>query len=94
MAKVFRNYGTEQTGPQDCTLPWLKCVELLRIDPLSRSEPRPRFGEISTWPHTSRFVVVLEKQEAQEHGIQPGFFESPLDPNEAETRLNQYREPT
>jgi hypothetical protein len=90
MAKVFKNYGIEQTGAPVCIVPWQKCPELLGIDPLSRCEERPKFGEQSSWPFPSRFVVHLENPEAKEQGVQPGFFESPLIPEEAEDRLNRY----
>jgi hypothetical protein len=90
MAKVFRNYGIEQRGGPFCILPWLKCVELLELDEFSRTEERPKFGEISTWPIVFCYVVRLENPEAQERGVQPGYFESPVTPEGAGARFNQH----
>jgi hypothetical protein len=91
MAKVWQVHGTMQRDrlPLLANLPWQQCLELLELDEFARVEDRPTFGETSdpNWP--THIVVQIESAEAQEHGIKPGYFVSPLTPDEAKGRLSK-----
>jgi hypothetical protein len=89
MAKVFTVYGTSQHG-EVLELPWLRCIEVFELNDSCRAEDRPKFGTKDTSPHPTDIVVELGVVEAQEHGIDPGFFTCLLPIDEAESRLDQY----
>jgi hypothetical protein len=79
MAKIYPVYGGKQHGSSG-ERPWPRCVKLLEIDEFCRTEDRPTFdggNENAIFP--DRVVVRIEAPEARQHGIEPGFFVSPLD---------------
>jgi hypothetical protein len=91
MAKVWLVDGTVQRGEPYAELPWPECQRLLELDEYSGTEERPKFGEVDTWPFPTYIVVSVDAEEAQQHRMTPGFFVSPLTPDEAAARLSAYR---
>ena len=89
MAKVWMVHGTQQRDSPTMQ-PRLRCIKLLEVDEYCRTEDRPKFGEGDTGFFPSTVVVQLEADEAREHGIAPGFFVSPVAPDDAEARLGDY----
>jgi hypothetical protein len=88
MAKIFAVHGTKQRGAALAELPWHTCIELCELDAMCRVEDRPKFGDAekgAVFP--TRIVIQVEDEEARRHGIQPGFFESPLPVQTAMARL-------
>jgi hypothetical protein len=81
MAKIYPVYGGKQHGSWG-ERPWPRCVELLELDEFCRTEDRPTFD------FPERVVVRIEASEARQHGIDPGFFVSPLDGLTARSKLD------
>ena len=91
MAKVWKVQGSSQRGPA-VDIPWEQCRDFLEIDDLCRTEDRPKFeGDSPGGIFTTHVVVQMEPDEAEQQGIKPGFFVSPLDPHIAEERLERYK---
>jgi hypothetical protein len=88
MAKIFIVYGISQHGDA-VEWPWLKCVEVFELNDSCRAEDRPKFGVKDTSPNPTDIVIELGVVEAEEHGLNPGFFTCSLLFDEAESRLNQ-----
>ena len=89
MTKVFAVQGAGQRGAALADLPWLKCRELFDLDDMSRTEDRPKFGEGDQAAiFATRVVIQLEEDEARQHGVQAGFFVSPLTVERAKAKLN------
>ena len=88
MAKVWKVSGEVQRGGPVIILPWERCRDLLELDELCRTEDRPQFqGEGSFGIFPTHVVVSLDPEEARAHGIEPGYFVSPLDPDTALNRV-------
>ena len=91
MAKIWPVYGTLQAASWG-ELPWPECLVLFELDPASGMKERPTtIGEPATDALPSHVVIQLEATEAQRHGIEPGYFLSPLDGIAAKTRLDKAR---
>jgi hypothetical protein len=58
---------------------------LLFLNDDCRVEDRPKFPGDRIFP--VRAVVVVEANEAQQNGIEPGYYVSPLSPTEVRARL-------
>jgi hypothetical protein len=93
MAKIFIVYGTSQHGGV-VEWPWATCAEVFELNDLCRAEDRPKFGNEDTSPRPTDIVVQLDADEAEMHGIRPGFFICPLPISEAESRLSKSARPT
>jgi hypothetical protein len=88
MAKIYPVYGGKQHGSW-VERPWPRCVELLELDQFCRTEDRPTFdGGNGNAVFPDRVVVRMEAPEARQHGIEPGFFVSPLDGLTAKLKLD------
>lgn len=88
MAKVWKVSDEVQRGDPVKILPWERCRDLLELDDLCRTEDRPKFdGKGSLGLFTTHVVVSLDQDEAEAHGIEPGYFLSPLDPHTALDRI-------
>ena len=90
MAKVFPIYGGQQHGAALGELPWLKCVEAFELDELCRTEDRPSFeGGDPNAPFPEQVVIRIEDPEAEQHGIKPGYFLSPMHGQDAQFVLDE-----
>jgi hypothetical protein len=91
MAKIFLVQGAQQRGASIAQIPWLQCVEVFELDDMCRTEDRPSFGDgakASIFP--TRMVIQIERDEAVQHDMEPGYFFSPLPVEKARNRLNAF----
>lgn len=92
MAKIWTIYGGKQHGLWG-DLPWPRCIVVFELDEICRTEPRPKFdGGGESAPFPDHIVIQVEETEARQHGIQPGFFASPLDGIASKIALDAERE--